>query len=436
MPGTLTQEQLIYNAAAAAKEAESFRHQGPQDGDLRLDTVDENTTLSSAGVAWTGNSQPFQSNNQTGGSQQDNTAQFFFTQDKPFPVFQKECTKCSWRSIASTDPGAYMGAVADLELHIKEAHGEVKNSSNSNASDEYANATRLRDVPATQDDALNNLSVVRYWSAPLSWRQSQLNLPRVQTPLCTVGEYDPFGLEANNRNLLKDLHDRTNKKLTLKHFSDRNLKLIPSQQENLIAFEKGSSGNLMTRKEWKELANEREAVKASHNYMELCRFIHPLDSGPQILHKVMLEKFLAGGTTAAQLEGFFASVTWELANRAAKSEVPYKHAELLLKWDQMFRTPFHSYGGQTSLEKQVADMVKKALPPQAYSPHGQRQKRIRPPHSWCLDFNTPQGCSNPPSGSGCVDNTGKILKHGCNFRNKDNNKTCNATDHNRLNHTD
>ena len=110
-----------------------------------------------------------------------------------------------------------------------------------------------------------------------------------------MGDYDPLGLEANNRSLLKDLHDRTNKKLTLKHFSDKNLKMIPSQQENLIAFEKGSSGNLMTRKEWKELTNEKEAIKASHNYMELCRSIHPLDSGPQILHKVMLEKFLVAG---------------------------------------------------------------------------------------------------------------------------------------------
>ena len=80
-----------------------------------------------------------------------------------------------------------------------------------------------------------------------------------------MGEYDPFGLEANNRSLLKDLHDRTNKKLSLKHFSDRNLKLIPSQQENLIAFDKGNSGNLMTKKEWKELSNEKEALKASSN---------------------------------------------------------------------------------------------------------------------------------------------------------------------------
>ena len=76
------------------------------------------------------------------------------------PVFQKECSKCTWKSIASTDPGAYMGAVADLELHIKSVHSESKASPNS-AAEEYAIATRLRDIPASQDDALTNLSVVR-----------------------------------------------------------------------------------------------------------------------------------------------------------------------------------------------------------------------------------------------------------------------------------
>ena len=423
----LSQEQLSRNAAAAAEEAATFRHQGLQGGEHRPEPMDQSTpsnSVPSATAPWAGQPQLLQRPGQTGGGQQE----FFFTQDSPVPVFQKLCDKCTWRSIASTDSGAYQGAVADLALHIKEAHGEVKNNSNS-PSEEYTVATRLRDVPATQDDALNNLSVVRYWSMPLSWRHSQLNLPRIQSPLCTVGDYEPYGLEANNRALLKDLHDRTNKKLKLKHFSDRNLKLIPSQQENLIAFDKDNTGNLMTTKEWKELTNEREALKASHNYMELNRAIHPLDAGPQILHKVMLEKFLLGGTTAAQLEDFFASVTWELANRAAKSEVPYKHAELLLKWDQMYRNTYHNYG-QPSLVKQVEDIVKRTFP--SHTPRPQ-QKKLRPPHSWCIEFNKPNGCSNPAGGSGCVDKTGKSLKHGCNIRKEG--KTCNAPDHNRFNHT-
>ena len=96
----------------------------------------------------------------------------------------------------------------------------------------------------------------------------------------------------------------------------------------------------------------------------------------------------------------------------------------------MYRNTFHSYG-QPSLEKQVEDIVKRSLPQQAYSP--QKQKRQKPLHSWCLNFNLPQGCSNPQAGSGCVDSTGKNLKHGCNVR-KDG-RTCNASDHNKLNHT-
>ena len=427
MPSALSPDQLARSMSGAAEESSSFRHQGPL-GDLRQNLPVQSTSSNSgfsASTPWGTHPQLTQQPGQSGREQEN--IHYYLTQDGSVPVYQKQCSKCTWSSIASTDPGAYLGAVADLELHIKETHGEVKNNSNS-PSEEYTIATRLRDVPATQDDALNNLSVVRYWSMPLSWRNSQLNLPRVQTPLCTVGDYEPYGLEANNRPLLKDLHDRTNKKLKLKHFSDPNLKLIPSQQQNLIAFEKGNTGNLMTTKEWKELTNEREAIKASHNYMELCRAIHPLDSGPQILYKVMLEKFLSGGTTAAQLEDFFASVTWELANRAAKSEVPYKHAELLLKWDQMYRNTYHAYG-QPSLEKTVEDIMKRTMPP--YSPI--QKKKQKPPHSWCIDFNKPQGCSNTVDGSGCVDKSGKSLKHGCNMRNKDN-KTCNSPDHNRFKH--
>ena len=54
-----------------------------------------------------------------------------------------------------------------------------------------------------------------------------------------------------------------------------------------MAFDMGTSENLITTKEWKEFLSEKEALKATHNYMELCRAIHPLDFGPQILFKVM-----------------------------------------------------------------------------------------------------------------------------------------------------
>ena len=158
MPSAMPQGLLNDTVAAAAKEVDRLKHQGPLgQGDFSQD----------------------QEQNLGGGSGQvlsqgglgQNEFQYILTNDGHIPIFQKECTKCTWKSIASTDSGAYMGAVADLELHMKSAHTESNSSANT-AAEEYAVATRLRDVPATQDDALNNLSVVRYWSAPLSWRNS------------------------------------------------------------------------------------------------------------------------------------------------------------------------------------------------------------------------------------------------------------------------
>ena len=137
--------------------------------------------------------------------------------------------------------------------------------------------------------------------------------------------------------------------------------------------------------------SEKDAVKAAHNYMELCRAIHPLDSGPQILFKVMLEKFLAGGTTAKQLEDFFSSVTWELANRAAKSELPYKHSELMLKWDQLYRySNMSPVSGDGVLKQQLKDYVRQMVGPSKVT----SIKKPRLSHSWCLDFNREKGCSN------------------------------------------
>ena len=107
---------------------------------------------------------------------------------------------------------------------------------------------------------------------------------------------------------------------------------------------------------------------------------------------------MAGGTSAAQLEGFLSSVTWELANRAAKAEVPYKHAELLLKWVQMYRS-IVTYG-QASFDEQVQIAVKRCLPKQVFSPN--KQKKAKTSNGWCGDYNTQQGaCSGvePPGSS-------------------------------------
>ena len=46
-------------------------------------------------------------------------------------VYVKKCSKCSWVSVASTDPRAYIGAVADYKQHIEGFHGDVKETDSS-----------------------------------------------------------------------------------------------------------------------------------------------------------------------------------------------------------------------------------------------------------------------------------------------------------------
>ena len=61
-------------------------------------------------------------------------------------------------------------------------------------------------------------------------------------------------METINQSLLKDLHNRTQiKNLKLELFSDKNLKVTPGLQENLVALDKRNTGTLPTTKEWKEL---------------------------------------------------------------------------------------------------------------------------------------------------------------------------------------
>ena len=434
-PGSVTPAMLASSLATVAAQNASFRHQGPHDVQGLVGGWPGQQEVPA--TAAQGLHLPQGAHGMVGGLLGQQDAQPPAAHDHGLTVYIKKCSKCSWESIATTDPKAYQGAVADLELHMKHAHADQKEdrfSSHINKeSEEYRRATQLVDVPATQDDCHLNLSPVRFFRAPLSWKNSQLQLPVEQQPVCTYGDYEPYGIEINNRGLLKDLHNRAIKNHRLKVFSDRNMKVTPSQQENLVAFDKGSSGNLITTKEWKELLNEKEALKAAHNYMELCRAIHPLDSGPQILFKTMLEKYLAGGTSAKQLEDFFSSVTWELANRAAKSELPYKHAELMLKWDQLYRyssTPQVPPVGGSQMDKQLMVYMKRMME----TTNNHSPKKAKQSHSWCLDFNKQgTGCTNPArEGGGCTDKNGRNLKHGCSFRTEG--KTCNSLDHNRWNH--
>merc|ERR1719318_968703 len=348
-------------------------------------------------------------------------------------LYTKYCSKCSWHSILTTDASAYGGAVSDLDFHMKEAHPEAKDtgefSTKNKETEEYKLATTLREVQACQDDGVNNLCPVRFWSSPISWKSCQLALPLEQTPVCALREFEPWGLEVNNRKLIRDIHSLGLKSPKLSDFSDDNLKVVPSQQDTFVGLEKGNSGRIYTKKVLKEITTTKEAIKAVSNYRELMRMIHPLYSGPQILFKVLFEKYLLGVATADIIDKFFGSVTFEQASRAARNELPYTYQELLTKWDTSYRGRESSLD-QKEQDKKVMEAWKRAggtLPPNRNSP---KKARFG---SWCVLFNTNTGCTNTQRGGGCIDQAGAEFKHGCNVR-AAGGRMCNSAQHNRFKH--
>ena len=308
MPDPVTEERLRTSIQAAAANIAGMRHQGPPHEQSQFSILGQPgtsatvSTLHTSPIGGIHDDQPpslsnFQSPN-LANYQASNLTNYqapnltnYQAPSAPTPtVYIMYCDKCSWHSIPTTDGAAYGGAVLDLQNHEKKAHPEVKESadfaSNFRDSEDFKLATSLRDVEACKDDGVNNFCPVRFWRGPMSWKNSQLALPVSQTPVCGVGDFEPFGLEVSNRKLVKDIHYLGCKSLKLSDFSDVNLRMVPSQQDTFVGLEKGNSGRIYTKKMLKEISSVKESIKAVANYAELMRMIHPLYSGPQILFKV------------------------------------------------------------------------------------------------------------------------------------------------------
>ena len=288
MPTAVSEEVLASNTRAAVADMHSMRHQGPG-GTEQPSLANTQTPQQFANTSFQAPSPPVTPNQ----SHSLSSVHHLTPGSCVAPTtYIKYCNKCSWHSIPTTDAAAYSGAVSDLESHKKEAHPETKDagefSMKSKDIEEYKLATTLREVQACQDDAVNNLCPVRFWSSPISWKSCQLALPLDQSPVCSLREFEPFGLEVNNRKLIRDIHSLGLKSPKLSDFSDDNLKVVPSQQDTFVGLEKGESGRIFTKKVMKEISSTREAIKAVSNYRELMRMIHPLYSGPQTLFKVKL----------------------------------------------------------------------------------------------------------------------------------------------------
>ena len=246
--------------------------------------------------------------------------------------YVKYCHLCDFKTIDTTDPAAYLGAVADLDSHMARMHPEAKDDEQDGAgTEEFDRATQLRKVPSGQDDHLSNLLSVRFYREPLSWKHSQLGLRKVQTPFCTVVDQSPIGLQVTNRKVLAALHNRADRSLQLIQLSDKNLRMSVSEQKNSLGFDKETGGKLVSSKGFVRFKDVGDAVKAVLNYSDLMRHFHPLDTGPRALFRVFFERFLRGEIPSVEwVKDFFKKIYWDLAGRASRNEVPLKNEEIVV----------------------------------------------------------------------------------------------------------
>ena len=141
---------------------------------------------------------------------------------------------CSWDSIASTYPITYTGALSNYKSHRKEVHADVKKveyfSSKSKYSTEFNQATMMCSFEACNYNGLADFLPVPFFRAPCPKRTASWPYKLEQYPVCTVGDFKPYGLEVNNCTLIGDLQNIGCKALKL--FSYANLKVIPSRKRN------------------------------------------------------------------------------------------------------------------------------------------------------------------------------------------------------------
>ena len=109
--------------------------------------------------------------------------------------YQMKCEKCDWHSIVAHDSGSLVGLAAQLDVHMRHAHGasqtNVGNSqADSNINNEFKLATTPREVAAHMDDRNRLLSAARFYPVGLNWKnntcwtsQMRISVPDVSANL-------------------------------------------------------------------------------------------------------------------------------------------------------------------------------------------------------------------------------------------------------------
>ena len=346
---------------------------------------------------------------------------------------------CQWTSYKTTDSRMLDACVKQLALHVQLQHDALSASPTAGISGrgdrtqkEYREATKMRQVEKTMDDATSNLSDARFYPMPLDMKALGQNMPATITPVNTVVDMSHVGVDITNAETLRKCHDRTLTSKKLKDFSDSNLRLSYATGDALVAVQT-TKDTLKLGKDQKQLGSTQECVRAFYNFCALSHNFHVLDRSPMALLKLVLEKQFTGPPTVDQYSSLFDKFIHESANRAQRRSIPLSYQEILQIWNT-FIVPNNI--SRSAIEAMI-DMRMKSkqnLNPKAQSHRGgsngspAKKARLTFCESWNLNTSIPP-CTNTPAAGGCLDKDGKFLVHSCSHKDKSTRAVCKSDKH-------
>ena len=369
-------------------------------------------------------------------------------------LFVKYCDRegCNFVTMKSRNPAAINGILKELEFHIRDRHsndGARMVDQDSAGRRAFIEATRQTIVHEGVDNRSSILHEVRLRPGILDYKMGARMTPIVQTACYCYPDFSHLDVRVMNGKTMQWLHDRSCQCLRLQMFSKTNL----SARE----IEAGGRGNPAEENSLKALENVGDAVIAVDNYSVCYSWIHPACYAAKALQRLVLRKFASNNIRSVkQVDKFFVDVTCENACRATRKELPLTYDELLAKWDREWPPVAHVVREQASQHSALAANLSQ-LHKEFKDFRNQTQKRNSSPSGgvssgtvnlgkkflkkwkkgasgYCPDFNTVQGCSNPPSqsGAGCIKDSVE-MKHACSLW-INGRGYCNSSEHNRQNH--
>ena len=153
---------------------------------------------------------------------------------------------CDWVSHRTTNPDKLSICFNQLLVHLKHEHDD-SSSADAGSQDhrpretrtlqEYKAATKPRTITKTMDDASHNLCEARFFPFPLDLKSLGMNMPCSISPVNTIVDLSHLGVDVNNPELVRKMHNRTVTNIRLRDFSDANLRNYHAAGDALVAVE-------------------------------------------------------------------------------------------------------------------------------------------------------------------------------------------------------